>query len=75
MTILSALSFLCPKPKVRRGSVLRTEILISGPPISRELQEVFGHFGEVQGILPTRDRIEVQYANGLVVVYTPTLSK
>jgi hypothetical protein len=47
-------------------------IVMHGPPITPELQQVFGMFGELVGIvILDKGRLYVQYRDGSQVLYTP----
>jgi hypothetical protein len=44
---------------------------VTGRPITPDLREVFGAFGNVTGIRVDGSHIDVQYEDGLVVTFAP----
>jgi hypothetical protein len=50
-----------------------TAIEITGPPVTPELQAVFGAFGKVRGIVIMTLNIDVTYEDGTVVTFTPVM--
>lgn len=46
-------------------------VKFDGPPITPELQKVFGMFGQVKGILVYANTIHVEYESGEKVRFNP----
>lgn len=46
-------------------------LFLKGPPVTPELQQVFGYFGKVSGLATTDGTIHVQYESGVSVRFNP----
>ena len=42
-----------------------------GRPITEDIQDIFGRFGKVEGILVRPDGIDVTYENGIATTFIP----
>jgi hypothetical protein len=51
----------------------KTAFIVKGPPITKELQQVFGAYGTVVSIVVDNGEIVVGYSSGSTITFVPSI--